>query len=368
MGPGERWAWAGTRAGTRAGGDAGAASSLDTPPGPGPRSWVMAGPRPVPRVLAHLVAHLVALGIASAGVPAEAWAAARPAASVHVGALGVLGLAAPREQAQSQPGQSQRQAMPDDDDDEDELGEAPVVVAPPGEVEAPGERVIEVEVGPGEVVEIEVDGERRVIEGPPLQQAPTLRPTPSTAPRRAAPPVEPPPPVFEVARPRVESPVRKDMVSVRIASPTRMILEMRAGAGWRPLCGTPCSVEVPRDAELRVSPRDNRKDTPASRSFHVPDDRASVDLVVRPGSKQQRGGGVGLALLSAAGILTGAVMVEGAARYSPPGQRTYEGYIVVGLASLTFALGVGMAVTGRTRVVERRTKNRLALVPGGVAF
>lgn len=328
----------------------------------------MAGRRPAPRVLALFVA----LGIASAGVPAEAWAAARPAASVHVGALGVLGFgaAAPHEQSQSQPGHSQRQSLPDDDDDDD-LGEAPVLVAPPGEVvEAPGERIIEVEVGPGEVVEIEVDGVRRVIEGPPVSAPPpVVRPTPERAPRGATPPpVELPPPAFEGPRPRVESSVRKDTVSVRIASPTRMTLEMRVGEGWRPLCGTPCSVEVPRDAELRVSPRDNRKDTPVSRSFRVPDDRASIDLVVRPGSKQQRGGGVGLALLSAAGILTGAVMVEGSARYSPPGQRTYEGYIVVGLASLTFALGVGMAVTGRTRVIERKSKNRLALVPGGVAF
>ncbi|MEZ4454070.1 MAG: hypothetical protein R3B09_31740 [Nannocystaceae bacterium] len=326
-------------------------------------------------------------------LPAEAasWSAPRPSApaSVSVGALGVLGfltgdgdaLVDPTQsqrqtpeggqsQSQSRQSQSQRAPAPDRDDDDDDAffdevaGDESVVYEEAPEVV---EEVIEIEVPEGYTVEYEIleEGGVRVLR-------PRLVPAPgSKAPPTPTPPAAPPqPPSQPPSQPQVApaaAPAPTPTVEVSFHSPTRLLVQrfVPTTGAWVDVCWAPCRAYVPRDASLRTA---RKHDIPKSKPFRLHGDRDRHALVIRPGSRQQQGAGIGVALLSMVGMVTGAVMVDATARFADHDRRSYEGYLVLGMASVTYVAGIAMAIANRTAVREAPKGRRLALIPGGVAF
>ena len=61
-------------------------------------------------------------------------------------------------------------------------------------------------------------------------------------------------------------------------------------------------------------------------------------------------------------------MVRNTTKYVDPNRRTYEGYLVIGMATLTMIAGISMALSGKSRLRERRADKRVAMIPMGVAF
>jgi len=262
-------------------------------------------------------------------------------------------------QSQQQSRQSQQQTLPDDDDDDDDdtlHHSVPVAdpAAPPEIlIEAPPGARVEVQRRHG-LIEVLID------EAPPQPPPqPRAAPSPAHAHAAAGPPLTPSP----------AQPPPAQLVELRLRSPERMNLERWVDGAWRHICASPCQIRVPQGADLRVTPAAGKRSrAPASRVFHLPPDRAAVDLTVRPGDREQRAGGLGLAFLSTGGLAAGLLMVDATARFDDRSRRSYEGYIVLGLASLTFLTGVAMAATGRTQVREVKSGRRLAWIPGGAAF
>ncbi|MEZ4383706.1 MAG: hypothetical protein R3A79_20410 [Nannocystaceae bacterium] len=275
-------------------------------------------------------------------------------------------------QSQSQSRQSQRQALPDDDDDLDIDDDPffadeppPAVVAPaPVIVADPVEEVVEIEVPEGYEVEYEIieEGAAPVA---PAQPAPApVQPAPAPqvyapAPVPAAPPMPPvPPPSVAPAMTTV------DLHAERAAPIERYD---RAIGVWVPVCVAPCRARVPAGSTLRVR-ADRRHDLARSGRYRLDSDRERVALDVRAGSRQKRAAGIGLAILSATGVGTGLMMVRNTTHYSDPARRSYEGYIVMGMAAVTMIAGVGMALSSKSRLRERKAKGRVAMLPMGVAF
>jgi hypothetical protein len=269
-------------------------------------------------------------------------------------------------QSQQQSRQSQQQTLPDDDDDDDDDERDDGATLPAPEATPPREIIID--APPGARVDVhDRDGVIEVLidESASSSPSPSLpQPAPAAA-AAAAPPVTP------TAPPLADAPTQPPpaMVTVRLSAPERMNLERWVDGAWQRLCASPCQHLVPQGAELRVTPAAGKRSrAPASRVFHAPHDRRAIHLTVRPGDREQRAGGVGLALISAGGIASGLLMVDATARFEDRDRRSYEGFIVLGLASLTFLTGVAMAATGRTQVRELKSGRRLALIPGGAAF
>jgi len=299
-------------------------------------------------------------------------------APIAAGVVGYLGVAlstaqgAPGGQSQTQRSQSQEQALPDPDDDleidddpffadEPETVAAPASAAAPASGAAPQEEVIEIEVPEGYVVEYEIvdgDASATVVPAPTLQPAapaPVAAPSviPTVAPRAV--PVRP-------------AEVTPAMTSLELRSRKPAAVERydRRRGGWVPVCVAPCRAEVPAGSLLRV-PKDRNHDVSGSRTFRLDEDRASVRLDIKPGSRKQRWAGVGAALISASGVAAGALMIHNTVIYDGPAGRSYEGAAVVGMASITLIAGVVLAVTGKSRIREGRS-SRVAMIPGGVAF
>lgn len=270
-------------------------------------------------------------------------------------------------QSQQQPRQSQQQTLPEDDDDDDERDDGATLPAP----EATTPREIIIDAPPGARVDVhDRDGVIEVIidESPSPSPSP---PQPAPASAAALPATPAAPPATPAAPPLVDAPTQPPpaMVTVRLSAPERMNLERWVDGAWQRLCASPCQHLVPQGAALRVTPAAGKRSrAPASRVFHAPHDRSAIHLTVRPGDREQRAGGVGLALISAGGIASGLLMIDATARFEDRDRRSYEGFIVLGLASLTFLTGVAMAATGRTQVRELKSGRRLALIPGGAAF
>ncbi|MCB9569348.1 MAG: hypothetical protein H6710_19395 [Myxococcales bacterium] len=344
----------------------------------------MVWPRSASRAVTTLV---VVGGMIGASLPGEvmaaAWSAPEPlapaslAAPLVVGAVGVVGAStspaaegqsqgnAPSGQFQRQSRQSQQQAGPRGDDDDD-LDDDPFfaddepspALAPSPAPVVEGPTVVEIEVPEGYEVEYEI-----VEEGA------------QTAPQRVAPaPAPVPPPVVAqppAPVPRATSPksTRSPMTTVELRARRPVVVERydRQRGEWVVVCRTSCTAEVPRGSLMRVR-ADRRDDIPASKSFRLPSDRDHLSLDIRPGSREKRAAGIGLAILSATGVITGVAMIRDTALYADRETRTYEGYLVGGMAAITLIAGVAMAVTGKTRVRERATGQRLALLPAGVAF
>ncbi len=272
-------------------------------------------------------------------------------------------------QSQSQGGQSQHQALPDRDDDleiEDDpfFADEPSPVAAPRSpvlvpAPAPSEQVIEIEVPEGYSVEYEI------VDGQSTTLTPATPATPAT-PVTPAMPLAPAAPPVRAAPVRVVAPA---MTTVDLRSRQKVAVERfdtQLGE-WIPLCFAPCRAMVPAGSQLRV-PSDRARDHSRSARFQLPEDSRSLALDVRAGSRKQRRAGIGLAVLSATGVAMGAVMVRNTTSYADPARRSYEGYLVVGMAAITLIAGVGMAVGGKSRIRRSRSGGRVALRAGGLSF
>lgn len=335
---------------------------------------------------------LVAGGMVTISLPAEAAmvSLSRPAtpASVQVGVLGIaLGIGdfaaadqvpgqsqhqspeGGQSQTQSRQSQTQRSPAPDRDDDDDAFfeEEAHVEVAEEAE-EAPAEpevieEVIEIEVPEGSSVEYEIyeEGGVRVVR--PRVVPPPAAPSPPPVTIAPAPAPVPAPPAPVAARPPRPTPT----VEVSFHSSTHLEVQRfdPAARQWVNVCWAPCKARVPKDATLRIA---RSGDIPRSRPFSLPAERDRHALVIDAGSRRQRGAGIGIAALSSFGLVTGAVMIDATARFDDRSRRSYEGYVVLGMATLTFIAGVAMAASNRTKVREAPKGRRLALLPGGFAF
>ena len=224
--------------------------------------------------------------------------------------------------------------------------------------------MIEVELGPGEVAWIEVDGHLVEVRGPEVTAGPRT-------PAPAGPGATATAPTPSVVQRPVAQDIPKRRVTARIAGPAGAVIEAREGDGWRRVCVAPCRAEVAAGTALRATAPAGRGplwDMPTSRPYAVPEDGGAIDLTVKPGSRQQRAGGAGLAILSGAGVAIGLAMLRTSGSLDPPSRRSYEGAIVVGMASLTLITGVAMVVSGRTRIAPAKAPRRVALAPGGLAF
>lgn len=330
---------------------------------------------------------LVAGGMMTVSLPAEAamWGLTRPTtpASIHIGVLGVVGAdtddaaeptqrqsqgpEAGQSQTQSRQSQTQRSPAPrDDDDDDDAFFDEVYSDEAPAEPEVI-EEVIEIEVPEGSVVEYEIyeEGGVRVVRPRIVPAPPAPTPAPVITPAPAPPPAAAPPPAPRpVAAP---SPRAAPTVEVAFRSPTHLEIQRfnQATSEWINVCWAPCKARVPKDAILRVG---RGGDVPRSRPFMLPEEGRQHAVVIEPGSRRQRSAGIGIAALSSFGLITGAVMVDATARFEDRSRRSYEGYVVLGMAGLTFIAGVAMAASNRTKVREGREGRRLALLPGGFAF